>query len=102
MFSPLKRKWENIKKVTPGKRFQERYYRRRRKRQHRSQLRKLLNMIIGLLIIAVGIIFLFIPGSGWVIIFIGAMSISGESLTVARYLDWAEVELRECIEKLRI
>jgi len=91
----LRRRWQKIKAIPAGKRFQERYYRRQNKRQQRSQLKKIVTMLFGVVIILVGMFLWFVPGPGWLTIFVGAAIIAGESLTVARLLDWVEVKLRK-------
>ena len=91
----LRRRWQRIKQIPPGKRFQERYYYRQNKRQQRSRLQKIALMLFGVAVILVGMFLWFVPGPGWLTIFVGAAIIAGESLTVARLLDWVEVKLRK-------
>ena len=98
MFSQLKRNWQSFKEEPPGERFQKRYYRRRQKRGHRSLLKKMLLMLAGAGVISVGIILLFIPGPGWLIIFTGAAILAGESLWMARIIDFVEVKLRKLVK----
>jgi len=101
MFKQLKQRWNYLKASEPGHRFQERYFRLQQNRRERPYLNKLVTIVGGLFIILIGIIFLFIPGSGWVIIFIGAAVIAGESRFLARFLDWLEVRLRRVVKWLR-
>lgn len=50
-----------------------------------------------MLLIAVGLFFLFIPGPGLLILLLGASLIAQESLLVARALDWTEIRLRKLL-----
>lgn len=95
----LRRRWQKIKAIPPGKRFQERYYRRQNKREQRSQLKKIVLMLFGVAIILFGMFLWFVPGPGWLTIFVGAAIIAGESLIIARLLDWLEVKLRKVFKK---
>ena len=56
-------------------------------------------MLFGVAVILFGIFLLFVPGPGWLTIFVGAAMIAGESLTMARFLDWVEVKLRRIFTK---
>ena len=94
----LSTKWEKIKSVKPGERFQKRYYRINERRGQRSTFLKIIYLITGLAICLVGVFFLFVPGSGWLILFIGASFIAGESLFVAKTLDYFEEKIRKYLE----
>lgn len=94
------RKWDKIKNIPPGKRFQERYYYRKKKRKNRSQLEKIFLIVLGVAIIFVGMFLWFVPGPGWLTIFVGAAIIAGESLVVARFLDWVEIRLRKIFKNI--
>jgi len=80
----------------PGLRFQQLYERRHQTK--RSFLRRFSFILTGLLLLPVGVIFWFIPGSGWVIIFTGLALLSGESKTIARFLDFLELKTRKLIK----
>jgi len=95
MFDQLKKNWDIFKQSEPGKRFKDRYHRRSEKRHRDSKIKVLLNISIGIVIIIIGMIFWFIPGPGWLMIFIGAAIIAGESIITARFLDYIEVKIRE-------
>jgi uncharacterized protein (TIGR02611 family) len=101
VISRIRTRWRKVKKSPPGKRFQERYFRLQQKPNRKSVYRKVFNIILGVATIFLGIIFWFIPGPGWVIIFIGATLLSGESLILARALDWLEVNIRKLYAKLK-
>jgi len=99
MFDNFKKDWEALKASDPGHRFQDRYRRRREKSLGTSNLWRFVMITLGFLIIGVGVIFLFIPGSGWVIIVVGTGIIAGESLIVAKILDIGELIIRKLIGK---
>lgn len=99
MFDGLKKDWARLKASDPGHRFQDRYYRRQEKRRSNSGFKRFAVIALGLLIIGVGIIFLFIPGSGWAIIVVGTAVIAGESLILAKILDIGELMIRKLIGK---
>jgi uncharacterized protein (TIGR02611 family) len=96
MFDGLKRYWKELKRGTPGKRFQQQY-----RKSHESggdPLRKALFLGGGALVIAAGIFFLPAPGPGWAIIFMGGGLMAQESKTAAKMLDWTELRLRAVVE----
>ncbi|MBN2009961.1 hypothetical protein JW960_11515 [candidate division KSB1 bacterium] len=73
--------------------------RRRQKRTHNSPVKRFFFILIGLLIVLLGMLLWFIPGPGWLTIFIGAVIIARESLLVARFLDWLELKLMKTADK---
>ncbi len=83
--------WEAMRHDPPGERFQ-RHYHRRRQRQERSGRIKLL--ALSAVLIAGGILLLFVPGPGAPLIALGAALLAEESLVTARALDWTEVQIR--------
>lgn len=99
MFDRFKKDWEALKASDIGHRFQDRYHRRRAKSLGKSKIWRFVIVLLGFFIIGVGIIFLFIPGSGWVIIIIGTGVIAGEFLTMAKLLDIGELYIRKLIGK---
>lgn len=40
------------------------------------------------------------PGPGWLIILLGMVMIAGESLSFARFADWAEIKLRRLARRV--
>lgn len=98
MFEGFKESLHEFRQAAPGERFKERYYRRRKTK--RSIAQKLLYIGGGLLLFAAGIVFLFIPGPGTIILLIGSGLIAQESLPGARTLDWAELRIRKVIQVL--
>ena len=96
MFTGLKRYWKELKRGTPGKRFQQQY-----QKSHDTggnPLRKVLFLGGGALVIAAGVFFLPAPGPGWAIIFIGGGLMAQESKRAAKVLDWTELRIRAVVE----
>jgi uncharacterized protein (TIGR02611 family) len=96
MFNGLKQYWQELKRGTPGKRFQQQY-----KKRHQSggnPWRKALFLGGGALVIVAGIFFLPAPGPGWAIIFIGGGLLAQESKHAAKTLDWVELRLRAVVD----
>ena len=96
MFDGLKNYWSELKRGTPGKRFQQQY--RKRHESGSSPARKVLFLGSGALVIAAGLFFLPAPGPGWAIIFIGGGLIAQESKAASKVLDWVELRLRAVVD----
>lgn len=92
MLDSLKKQWKQLKRSEPGKRFQEQY--ERSKQEGANPIKKPLLMGAGILLAAVGIFFILVPGPGLPILLMGAVLIAGQSLAVAKFLDWLELKLR--------
>ena len=99
MLEKVKENWQEFKESEPGHRFQERYERRQKESHGRLNAGKLLNIVGGLVIAAAGVFFIPAPGPGSMIIFVGLGLIGSEFLPLARFLDWAEVRLRDLAGK---
>lgn len=91
----LRENWRLFKESEPGRRFQDRYYRRQREGNGGLNPRKVLNIAIGGLLILAGAFMVLAPGPGWVTFFVGFWMIGGESRPAARFLDRIEVALRK-------
>ncbi len=96
MFSQFKKGLKNFYQSPPGVRFQQLY--NQRHQRNKSFIRRIAFILTGLLLLPVGVIFWFIPGSGWLIIFIGLALLSGESKALARFLDFMELKTRKLIK----
>lgn len=90
-------RWQVLKKIEPGHRFQSRYERKRRLREQgeASRYGRIFNLVGGLVLVVAGFAFLPTPGPSYIIIVIGLWMMSGEFLFLARFFDWAEVKLRK-------
>ena len=97
MIGSTKESWRRLKASEPGRRFDERYRRRREDGRGRWDPRRLLYVAGGLLLV-VGSLFMGMlptpPGPGTVTFLLGLGLIAGESRPVARLLDRAEVGAR--------
>jgi hypothetical protein len=88
------RHWRRFSQGRPGKRFQERYRRRQEQGHGQWGVRRVLNLALGILIVAVSAVGGLLPGPGWGTAIIGFILIAGEFLPAARLLDRAELALR--------
>ena len=99
MLEKVKENWQQLKKSEPGHRFQDRYDRRQQNTHGQWDIGKLFNIVGGIAIALAGLFFMPAPGPGSAIIFVGLGLLGSESLSVARFLDWAEVRLRELAQQ---
>ncbi|MGV3662307.1 MAG: PGPGW domain-containing protein [Prosthecobacter sp.] len=94
MFAHAHKDWEAFKASPPGRRFQDVHKRREKEGGKSSTVRRMLLLGLGLVLTAVGMFFLFVPGPGTITMFIGIALIARQSLLVARCVDRLEVLLR--------
>lgn len=99
MIQALKENWRQFKRGKPGERFEERY--RRKQGAGRGKLHGPLMMAAGVLLLVAGLILIPAPGPGALIVVAGAALIAQESLAAARFLDRAEMRLRDVIGRRR-
>ena len=92
MLARLRSAWRELHEAPPGRRFEQRFQRRRDR--PRGALRKALWMGGGMLLVLIGVIALPLPGPGLLIIALGLLPIAEESRLVARALDALELKLR--------
>ena len=93
--------WRSYSRGRPGKRFQERYRRRQESGQGKWGVSRILNLTLGILIVAVSAVGGLLPGPGWGTAIIGFALIAGEFLPAARLLDRAELALRAFLQLVR-
>ncbi len=91
MYKKIKRQWETIRNSPPGQRFQERYRQQQSKRV--TGKNRHLAMFSGCVVILLGMLLWFLPGPGWITIIVGAGIIAGESIAIARILDWLDFKI---------
>lgn len=60
-----------------------------------------IRMVAGVLLTLAGVFLLAVPGPGTVVMALGLAMVAGESVTVAKFLDWLEVKLRALYQRLR-
>ena len=89
-------RWRLFKHDVPGRRFQERYERARRRREAGESPGwvRPLNLFGGLALVVAGFVFLPTPGPSYIIIVLGLWMASGQWLPLARFFDWAEPRSR--------
>ena len=95
MLKTLKQSWQRFQKGFPGRRFQQQFS--QRQRSSRSPVQKALFISAGILLIAAGVFFLFVPGPGLLLVLLGAVLIAQRSLPAARTLDWTESHVRRLL-----
>ena len=101
MFGALKRRMRRFMTVPSGQRFRA-FYDRHHQRPHLA--RTIVTIGAGLALIAVGLILLVLPGPGLLVGAFGAALLAGKSLTVARALDWVDIQVtalwRRCEDRV--
>ena len=93
--------WRSYSRGRPGKRFQERYRRRQESGPGKWGVSRILNLTLGILIVAVSAVGGLLPGPGWGTAIIGFVLIAGEFHPAARLLDRMELALRAFLQLLR-
>lgn len=94
MLTKLRQHWKDFKASPPGKRFQSVHQRRAKRNGKGSAVKKWALISLGLLLTLAGIFFLAAPGPGTIVLALGLALLAGESMTVARLLDWLELKFR--------
>ena len=87
MLAELKKSWSTFRKGRPGERF-ESFYRARKQARDSSRI---VFLVVGILLLVGGVILLFIPGPGILLIAFGGALVAQQSLWMAKLLD--EIEL---------
>ena len=92
-----RKRWQLLREIEPGHRFQTRYHshRRRRERGETWKYGRIFNLLGGPALIVAGFAFLPTPGPSYIIIVIGLWMLAGEVLLLARLFDRSEMRLRE-------
>jgi uncharacterized protein (TIGR02611 family) len=85
------REWRLFAHDQPGHRFVNHY---RRSQDDRSLGKRAVRMVIGVVLFAAGIMMLFTPGPGWLLVIFGLGMFATESCRLARLLDRTEATLR--------
>ena len=83
----------------PGRRFRQRY--RRMQQQKGSAWKRCAFVCGGILVCALGVFFMAVPGPGIPIFAVGLALIAQESATLARLLDRVEIRLRRWWKRRR-
>jgi len=82
--------WHEFRDAAPGTRF----LRHHDRVQHESRAARAAHVVIGLVLVAAGVVMLFIPGPGILAILFGLALIGGVSRTIAERMDRAETRTR--------
>jgi hypothetical protein len=92
MLEAAKQEWHCFRDDDPGRRFSNHH---RRAHRSKSTAKAALRIGIGALLLAGGIVLLFIPGPGLLAILFGVALVAGESRRLASILDRGEIAARE-------
>jgi hypothetical protein len=93
MLDELKKHWRTFRDATPGKRFEKLHAARS------DSPPPIVFYAIGAILLAGGVVLLFIPGPGLLLIAFGAALIARQSLWLAKRLDRVELVLRRLARK---
>lgn len=90
VLSRWREEWNRFARQKPGRRFFERYERRRHDRAGRPWWRRAISIVLGILLLLVGAFFAVAPGPAVVFFALGGLLIANESAAAARALDWID------------
>ena len=90
MLEELRKEWHRFRDDAPGERFRN----HERRSEQRSRVQRIVYLALGTLLLAGGVVLLFIPGPGLLLILFGAALFAGESRWLAAQLDRAEPVVR--------
>lgn len=93
----LAAEWHAFRADGPGERFRHHYDRS----QQNSRAARAARTLVGILLVAIGIVLLFIPGPGLLVALFGFALLSSQSHVLARALDGAETRGRRVAERVR-
>lgn len=99
MLETLRREWRTFRSERVGTRFQ-RIHRRRAARPSSRPMR-IAVMLAGAILVVVGLVMIMLPGPGLLTMLVGVALIAGESLTVARLFDRANLALERRLARMR-
>lgn len=94
MLDRFKSQWVALRRSKPGRRFQDRYERNRRSPNAPKMLWRVVRVAIAAGLVALGVVFMFIPGPAIVFYGLAGALLSTESLPLAKLLDGMEVRAR--------
>lgn len=84
--------WRDFWRDPPGQRFARRYQRVNGGGGH--ALGRVMRSTLGVVLVLIGIVFMALPGPGFVPVLAGLALLAGESAVLARALDRAELRVR--------
>lgn len=98
MFESIRSRWNRFRATPAGTRFQS----RRRRRDSRSGwVRTVLAIAAGIVLIALGVVMIVLPGPGLLAMLFGAALIAEESSVAARWFDRADLLVERAIARWR-
>ena len=93
--SDMKHEWRLFKADAPGSRFEN----HRRRMERHSRAHHGVRAVLGFALIAVGIVFCFLPGPGLLGVVFGLALFAGMSKTIARVMDRIEPRMRAGLDR---
>lgn len=106
MIKQLKKRWADewaaFKESKPGERFEDHYKRAHSARRKKRNWFRVVRIVVGVLLAAVGLLMLLAPGPGALVIFLGLGLLGSEFKPLATFLDWAEVKARGLLKWARL
>ena len=91
--------WEAFRRSAPGRRFRERF--ERMKAVPRPTHERVARCLCGLVVMAVGIVLIPLPGPGWLIVGFGVTLLAQESRRIANFCDRVELRFRGLASRWR-
>lgn len=101
MLERFKSQWNALKASRAGRRFRDRYERHQRSPSAAKHVWRVVRVLSAAGLVAVGVLFVFIPGPAIVFFFFAGALLATDSLPMAKALDWSEVRLRKSGSRLR-
>lgn len=98
MLAGAKREWRTFRDDEPGDRFANHH---RRAHRSTSKVVRGVRILIGAVLFVGGIVLLFVPGPGLLLMLFGVALFAGESAWVAERMDRAEIGTRKRWRRLR-
>jgi hypothetical protein len=99
LFTKMKRAWHKFAERPPGKRFKQMYD--EHQKAGKSGTKRIVLVVVGVVIIAAGLVALPAPGPGTLVIALGAGMVARESEKLATALDTLELFLRKLWKRVR-
>ena len=94
----IKHEWRLLKRDRPGERFDN----HRRRMSTKPKWQKVVRSILGVALIALGVVFCILPGPGSLGIVLGLALLGGMSRTIAGWMDRIEPRIRRGLERGRL
>lgn len=101
MSTAIQAQWQTLKRGRPGRRFCDRYEASRRATRRSTLVQRVLRMTLAAVAIVIGVVLVFVPGPAVLFFAIAGALLASESRSVARFMDWCEVTLRDAWNRVR-